>query len=174
MLYVLTERWTPALKYRKVFERVKRTVFDFVAEEKCVASAAGEGIIDPATRTALDFIDDDASGGGGGAPGGGGDCLSGVTRMINELTGKATAEAAADSSMATERPSGISTGVRRLPEFYSGADGNLLNVGAAADLTVSEWDFSTVDWSTTFPTINDGERGQSIDWDWESVVFNRL
>jgi len=77
MLYVMTERWPTAQKYRNAFERVKTAVFEIIANGKNAPPSA-VGVIDAETRTALDRIDSEFGDSVG---------MMGFSHMINDITG---------------------------------------------------------------------------------------
>lgn len=58
MLYVMTERWPRARKYRTALEQVKQSVLDRIANGKPQQASSG-GIVDAETRQASEGLDRD-------------------------------------------------------------------------------------------------------------------
>ncbi|KAK5265338.1 hypothetical protein LTR96_009240 [Exophiala xenobiotica] len=146
MLYVMTERWPAALKYRNAFERVKRTVFGLLADGKSQTQAS-VGIMDTETRTALDSLDEEF----------GGNPMGGFTHMLSEFTGKGPLRGGAGGNVGMQQIP--------VPNYF---DNNTLQLGTDTCID-GGWDNThpAFDW-TVFPTGSE-VAGNSMDW--RSAVF---
>ncbi|KAH8884943.1 hypothetical protein GQ53DRAFT_374980 [Thozetella sp. PMI_491] len=74
MLYVMTERWRPAEKYRKAFECLKQLIVDRNSQQDHATVLARNIPLEPETRTTLDGIHQDLG-------------IDAFSQMIMEVTG---------------------------------------------------------------------------------------